>query len=75
MFVGSGKVPAGSGVLSDMAQCQQLPSERFLGCMAKQGDDEQGSLGRELSGDEQTVRAVARLPLEVLHQVREPLAG
>ena len=53
MFVGSGKkVAAGSSVLSDMVLCQQQRRERSLGCMTAQGDVEQCSIGRELSGDE-----------------------
>ena len=53
MFVGSGNVvSAGSSGLSDMEQCQPQRRERSLGCMTDEGDVEQCSIGRELSGDE-----------------------
>ena len=53
MFVGSGNVvSAGSSGLSDMGQCQPQRRERSLVCMTDEGDVEQCSIGRELSGDE-----------------------
>ena len=45
-------VSAGSTGLSDMGPCQPQRRERSLGCMTDEGDVEQCSIGRELSGDE-----------------------
>ena len=44
-------VSAGSSVLSDMVQCNQLRRERFVGCMAGRGGHEQCSPSRGSSGD------------------------
>ena len=52
MFVGRGKVSAGTNVPGDTVRCEQLQRKRFLGCGAEQGDDKQCSFGKDFCGDE-----------------------